>query len=69
MHICTNLRFFSIHVDGFFADYATAPANLLWKVCGRKKGGLVSVATLCLSFFAFDDLMRDCSGVPLLFGI
>lgn len=30
-HICEYVKFFSVDVDGFLAEYATAPANILWR--------------------------------------
>lgn len=30
-HICAHVKFFSVDVDGFMAEYAVAPANILWK--------------------------------------
>ncbi len=31
MHICSNLRFFGVDVDGFFAEYAVIPEANTWK--------------------------------------
>lgn len=31
MHICENLKFFGVDVDGFFADYAVIPESNVWK--------------------------------------
>jgi threonine 3-dehydrogenase len=31
MHICENLRFFGVDVDGFFAEYAVIPETNVWK--------------------------------------
>lgn len=31
MHICQNLKFFGVDVDGFFAEYATIPETNIWK--------------------------------------
>jgi len=31
MHICENLRFFGVDVDGFFAEYAVIPESNVWK--------------------------------------
>lgn len=30
-HICERVKFFSVDVDGFLAQYAVAPANILWR--------------------------------------
>jgi threonine 3-dehydrogenase len=43
MHICENLKFFSIDVDGFFAPYAVMPATNAWK---NPKNMKPEVATL-----------------------
>src|SRR4030066_160054 len=31
MHICENLKFFGVDVDGFFAEYAVIPETNVWK--------------------------------------
>ncbi len=31
MHICSNLKFFGVDVDGFFAEYAVIPETNVWK--------------------------------------
>lgn len=31
MHICQNLQFFGVDVDGFFAEYAIIPETNVWK--------------------------------------
>jgi threonine 3-dehydrogenase len=31
MHICENLKLFSMDVDGFFAEYAVMPEAIVWK--------------------------------------
>ena len=31
MHICENLKFFGVDVDGFFAEYAVIPEANVWK--------------------------------------
>ncbi|NJD77423.1 MAG: L-threonine 3-dehydrogenase [Candidatus Methanoperedens sp.] len=31
MHICENLRFFGVDVDGFFSEYAIIPETNVWK--------------------------------------
>ena len=31
MHICENLKFFGVDVDGFFAEYAVIPESNVWK--------------------------------------
>jgi threonine 3-dehydrogenase len=31
MHICQNLKFFGVDVDGFFAEYAIIPETNVWK--------------------------------------
>jgi threonine 3-dehydrogenase len=31
MHICENLKFFGVDVDGFFAEYAVIPETNAWK--------------------------------------
>lgn len=31
MHICQNLKFFGVDVDGFFAEYAVIPETNVWK--------------------------------------
>jgi len=31
MHICQNLKFFGVDVDGFFAEYAVIPETNIWK--------------------------------------
>jgi len=31
MHICQNLKFFGVDVDGFFAEYAIIPETNIWK--------------------------------------
>jgi threonine 3-dehydrogenase len=30
-HICEHIQFFSVDVDGFLAEFAVAPYNILWK--------------------------------------
>lgn len=31
MHICENLKFFGVDIDGFFAEYAVIPETNVWK--------------------------------------
>ena len=43
MHICQNIKFFSIDVDGFFAEYAILPVKNAWR---NPKDMPVEIATL-----------------------
>jgi len=42
-HICEFVKFFSVDVDGFLAEYAVAPANILWKNPPTMSWGIASL--------------------------